>query len=384
MKIAHTITRFVRGGADENTLLTCNHQADAGHEVALIYGREAHPDIVAKLHPAVSKVRIAELGRPIDPLNDWRALGAMTRLMRQFAPEVVHTHTSKAGILGRIAAVRAGVPAIVHGVHILPFLSVGKIETLVYRAIEQAMARTTDFFIDVSDGMRIASIDNGVGTAANHTVIPSGMEVRKFWDARPFAPEELAAELGLEAPPRHLVVSAAVLEPRKRHVEFLDAFREVVRAVPGTHLAVTGAGPLEATIMARAAEYGIAGNVHLLGFRTDVERWMKSADVCTLASEREGLPRTVIQYVLCGRPVVATSLPGIDAVVGDGENGFIVGQPRGMAEPLIQLLTDRNLRARMALNSADRDLSAWDAAAMVEAIDRVYERILRQKGRLSA
>lgn len=379
MKIVHTITRFVRGGADENTLLTCNHQAEEGHRVALVFGHESHPDILAKLHPAVKQVRIAAMGRAIHPLNDARALLAMIRFMRDFAPDVVHTHTSKAGILGRAAAVLAKVPVIVHGVHILPFLGVGPTATKAYRAIEQVIARKTDFFIDVSEGMRTASIENGVGAAANHVVIPSGMEVGKFRAARPFTPDELKAELGLAEPPEQLIVSAAVLEPRKRHLEFLDAMAQVVAAHPDAHLAITGDGPLANAIRAKASQLGIANNVHLLGFRTDVERWMKSADVCTLASEREGLPRTVIQYVICGKPVVASHLPGIDAVVTDGENGIVVASPALMAAPIAAILGDEDLAGRMAAASAARDLSAWDARAMVRAIDRVYADVMRAR-----
>lgn len=379
MKIVHTITRFVRGGADENTLLTCNHQAEQGHCVALIFGYETHPDIVAMLHPAIEQVRLVSLGRAISPLRDARALAEMVGFMRRFDPDVVHTHTSKAGILGRVAAILAGVPVIVHGVHILPFLGVGPITAKAYRAIEQAIARKTDFFIDVSEGMRKASIENGVGTAANHVVVPSGMDVDKFIRARPFSPHEIMDELGLAEPPGKLIVSAAVLEPRKRHLEFLDAMAAVVTAQPDAHLAITGDGPLAGAIRAKAERLGIASNVHLLGFRTDVERWMKSADVCTLASEREGLPRTVIQYVMCGRPVVATFLPGIDAVVTDGENGVIVASPAQMATPLIAILADQQTADRMAARSAARDLSAWDARAMVRAIDRVYTDVMRAR-----
>jgi glycosyltransferase involved in cell wall biosynthesis len=380
MKIVHTITRFVRGGADENTLLTCNHQAEAGHEVTLIFGHENHHGILGQLHPAVRQVEIRSLTRSINPFKDLAATVEMTRVIRAIAPDIVHTHTSKAGIIGRVAAIIARVPVIVHGVHILPFLNVGAAAGLAYRSIEQVIARKTDYFIDVSEGMRVASIEHGVGTEQNHIVIPSGMQIAKFHDALPFSDEDLCRELGLESPPQFLIVCAAVLEARKRHVEFLDAFAKVVEAVPGAHLAVAGAGPLEDTIMARARGYGIANHVHLLGFRTDVERWMKSATLCTLASEREGLPRTVIQYVLCGRPVVATHLPGIEAMVETGVNGFIVPTPIDMAKPIIDILRDPALRDRLAAASAARDLSPWDTLNMVKEIEKVYVANIERKG----
>lgn len=380
MKIFHTITRFVRGGADENTLYSCNLQAEDGHEVMLAYGRENHSGILDQLHPAVHKVEIGSMVRAISPIDDLRALSEMTELVRKFAPDVVHTHTSKAGLLGRIAGKRVGVPAIIHGVHILPFIGTGAAQAFVFRGIERWIAKDTDYFIDVSEGMKAASIENGVGSEENHIVIPSGMKVAKFTEAEPFTPEQVAEELGLESPPAKLIVSAAVLEPRKRHVEFLDALAKVVERVPGVHFAVTGAGPLADAVMNRARALQIADRVHLLGFRTDVERWMATADVCTLASEREGLPRTVIQYVMCGKPVVATDLPGIDAVLEHGVNGYVAPTPVAMAEPLIALLSDDALREKFAAASRAKDLSPWDARAMVDGIARVYDDVLAKRG----
>lgn len=381
LKILHVITRFVRGGADENTLLSCNFQASDGHQVMLVYGGENHEGIVSLLHPDVATVEIPSLQRAINPYRDIKALFELTRVTRDYAPDIVHTHTSKAGVLGRLAAMRASVPAIIHGVHILPFIGTGPAQARLFRAIERQVAPSTDYFIDVSEGMMHASIENRVGTEGKHRVIPSGMDVARFVDAKPFQPEELARELGLPSPPERLVVCAAALEPRKRHLEFLDAFEKVVAEVPDAHLAITGSGPQADTIRRRAEALGISGNVHLLGFRTDIERWIASADVCTLASEREGLPRTVIQYVMCGKPAVVTDLPGIEAVLEDEVNGFVAASPAEMADPLVSLLTNDDLRDRMAESSRRKDLSQWDARSMVDQIDEVYRDVLEAKKR---
>ncbi|MFN3353013.1 MAG: glycosyltransferase, partial [Brevundimonas sp.] len=293
-------------------------------------------------------------------------------------------HTSKAGVTGRLAARLAGVPAVVHGVHILPFDNVPAGERWLYLAIERALAPATHAFVNVSEGMQTLGLEHRVGRPERHFVVPSGMDVAAFRQAQPFTPAELSERLGGRRPGPLLVFTAA-LEPRKRQFEFLDCMAAVRRRVPGALLVLLGEGHDESRIRARIAELELNDAVHLAGYSTEVPRWIASSRACVFASEREGLPRAVIQYVLGGRPVVSTRLPGIEAVVEHDDNGFLVDIDRldAMVEPLVTVLTEPETERRLATASRDRNLSAWDQAHMAARLAEIYSNVRASQRRLS-
>ena len=381
MRIAHIITRLIRGGADENTLLSCNGQAEMGHEVHLIYGIEASDAMVCRLHPAVTPHQIRALRRPLAPIGDAWAAFATTTLLRRIKPEIVHTHTSKAGAIGRVAARMASTPGVVHGIHILPFVNVGRAEQLAYLTAERLLAPVTDAFINVSRGMMETALANGIGPAPKHSVVPSGMDLKQFREALPIDDEEIGSAFGCssrDASRLKLLVMIAALEPRKRVIEFLDVFARVAESEPSAALAVLGEGRDRNGILARVSEMGLHGKVALPGFRTDVERWVARADVCVLASEREGLPRAVVQYVLAGRPVVSTALPGLEEIVKSGISGFLVPTDclPEMAPPICALLANPHLAMSMSREAKSLDLSRWSTRHMVDRLEDIYRSVL--------
>jgi glycosyltransferase involved in cell wall biosynthesis len=385
VRIAHIITRLIRGGADENTLLSCNGQAEMGHEVHLIYGLEVSDAMVRRLHPAVTPHQIRALRRPLTPIGDAWATFATTTLLRQIKPEIVHTHTSKAGAIGRVAARMASTPGVVHGIHILPFVNVGRAEQLAYLTAERLLAPVTHAFVNVSHGMMETALANGIGPAPKHAVVPSGMDLAQFRDATPVGDDEIAAAFGCparDASRLKLLVMMAALEPRKRVLEFLDVFAKVVKFEPSAALAVLGEGRDRDAIVARISAIGLEKRVALPGFRSDVERWVARADVCVLASEREGLPRAVVQYVLAGRPVVATALPGLEEIVKSGVSGYLVPTDRlhEMVPPICGLLAAPLLAASMAREAKSIDLSRWSTGHMVDRLEHIYRCVL-ERGR---
>jgi glycosyltransferase involved in cell wall biosynthesis len=197
--------------------------------------------------------------------------------LRDTRPQVVHTHTSKAGIIGRVAARLAGVPAIVHGVHILPFLNVGRLQRLAYLGAERAVAAVTDAFVDVSEGMRDVGLANRVGRPDRHVVIPSGMDLGRFVEAQPVASGEIQAAFARRTPmpdDGRLLVMVAALEVRKRVLEFLDVLATIHSRRPNVFLVVLGEGNERSRIIDRAEALGMADRVALLGYRDNVERWM--------------------------------------------------------------------------------------------------------------
>ena len=377
--IVHVITRLIGGGADENTLLTCNHQAAAGYRVVLIIGRESDPGMRARLHPKVDVATVASLVRSVAPMRDVWALFRLALILRRIDPDVVHTHTSKAGILGRLAARASTRARVVHTVHILPFLSVGRVATWSYTSLERLAARWTDLFIDVSAGMRDASLRAGVGDTENHVVIESGMDIARYQSATP--PEDWRdlidpGAVATRDQPRFVLVAGA-LEERKRVAELLAAFAQVSRQVPDAVLLVAGDGPERETLAAAVTRLKLEGRVVLLGFREDLDRLIGLAEVCVHAAHREGLPRVVVQYAAAGRPVVACALPGLEAVVESGRSGFLVpaDDVAALAEPVSRLLRDHALREAMGRVAGQRDYSGWSVESMVSRIDRAYARV---------
>jgi glycosyltransferase involved in cell wall biosynthesis len=382
------ITRFVRGGADENTLISCNGQVANGHSVHLIIGAEHSAAMLARLDPCVRVHIVPPLVRDIRPRKDITALIAMTALLRRLQPDIVHTHTSKAGIIGRLAATLSGADGVVHGVHILPFVNTNPVAAAFYIALEKICAMRTHAFVNVSQSMADIGLAHGIGAPQQHRVIASGMNIAEYRNAAPFSHAELASRLGGGvAASRALLVCAAALEPRKRQFEFLDVFANVHAAMPSTHLALLGEGADEPRLRARVAALGLADAVTFAGFSNEVSRWIASASVCVFASEREGLPRTVVQYAMGGAPIVATRLPGIERVVIDRESGFLVDVDRlaDMTGPIVRLITSPALAAHARDAAATIDFSPWDADRMIDDLEALYDQVLRPMvGRMAA
>ena len=374
MKIVHIITRLLRAGSEENTLLNCAGQIAAGHEVILIHGHDHHPGFAEQVAPGIRLVEVKSLTRELRPLADMAAYMELRRLLAQLGPGIVHTHQSKAGILGRFAAAASSVPVIVHGVHILPFLGQTGVRKAMYLRAESAAARATHAFIHVSDGMRTACLSHGIGAGSPHHVVRSGFDLERFAQAKP--PEDWREILRLSShedrPP--VVAMLAALEPRKRHLELIDHARELLALCPGTRILLAGDGLLRPAIEARIAALGLADRVLLLGFRSDPERVIALADVCIHCSSLEGLPRSIIQYLVAGRPVVLFELPGIEEIVADGTNGIVVPQDDwgALIGMTARLLNAPGERAALGGRARRTRLGPWDAAVMSRQTLDIY------------
>lgn len=380
LRIAHVITRLINGGADENTVYSCNWAAQGGHDVVLLHGGTVQPEIIAKVDPRVKLIGVPGLTRSISPVSDLRALLALTRRFRALNADIVHTHTSKAGILGRFAAWGAGVPAIVHGVHIVPFVNVGVAERFAYLALERLAAPVTSAFISVSEGIRDLCLSAGVGHPDKHHVVRSGFDLDRFRNAGP--PDDwrdlLRLTPGALRPPVLLMIAA--FEPRKRHAEFLDVFKKVAVRLPDAVLVLAGDGPLRSIVESRAKRLGLERQVVFTGYRDDPERLIALADLCLLCSMREGLPRVVMQYLAGGKPCVACDLPGLREVLRPGINGVITSADdlAAMADAIAAVLEDRERLACLAQGATATDLSNWDVKLMGKRIDAIYREALDQ------
>lgn len=355
MRIVHVVTRLLRAGSEENTVECCRWQARAGHDVVLVHGAEAH--WAGGLPFRV--VGVPEMVHPIRPLADLRALGALRRLYRELQPDVIHTHQSKAGVLGRLAADVVPGARVAHGVHMLPWANVGAMRRQVYLAAERVAARRTDVFVGVSEALGAAYRQAGI--TRQMACVRSGMDLARFRRAElpPDWRELLCVGASEARPPVALMLAA--MEPRKRHVPFLRAFAEVRRLLPEMRVVLAGTGPLEACVRQEVARLGLRGRVILAGHRTDPERLLALADVSVLASEREGLPRVVVQSLAAGVPVLVNDLPGICEVLHDGVNGRVL-PPRdagALVRELVGLLRVPERLECLRRGAEASDVSAW-------------------------
>lgn len=381
LRIVHVITRLLNAGAEENTFASCLHQVRAGHQVWLVHGDEFNPAWYNTLPPGLNLVRMDEMVHAIRPWRDLSAFRRLRRLYAELRPNVIHTHQSKAGILGRLAAFGSGIPAVVHTVHIAPFLNVGAAQRKFYVSAEKLCAWGTDGIINVSAGMRDACLDHGVGRPDRHSVIESGMDIERFRDAKP--PLDWRGRIGgwsSEQKP-FFVLMLAAFEPRKRQEPFLTAMAPFLRADPDLCVLFAGAGArLEAT-RALAARLGVDNQTRFMGHDPNADELIALSDLCVMTSAREGLPRVVVQYLACGRPVVLNDLPGIERLIRDGENGRIAAADDmdAVARLIANLVADRVALANLRGGAESTDVTPWAEERMGVAIEAVYRDILQRK-----
>ncbi|MFW5330328.1 glycosyltransferase [Hydrogenophaga sp. ZJX-1] len=380
MKIVHILTRLLKAGSEENTLSTCKAQIAAGHEVYLVHGQDFDRSYYDNPISGLRLVGIKEFIHPISVASDFKAYRALTRFLESLHPDVVHTHQSKAGIVGRFAAHSAKVPLVIHGVHIVPFANVGTAQRLLFTLAEKAAAKITHAFINVSHGTRSLYLDAGIGDASRHHVVHSGFDLERFRNAS--IPDDwhqmLRLEPGAAKPP--VVLMLAALEPRKRHCEFIEAFASLVREQPDIRLVLAGEGPHRQQVQETIEKFGLDQNVLLLGYRNDPEKLIALADLCVLTSTREGLPRVIMQYIAGGKPCITTHLPGVEEVVSHSFNGLIV-PPDGLAESvtsIAELLKNKERLLALCDGARSTDLSSWEARTMCRRIDDIYLSYLSQ------
>jgi glycosyltransferase involved in cell wall biosynthesis len=305
----------------------------------------------------------------------------MYRLFRRLRPSIVHTHQSKAGILGRIAAAASRTPLVVHTIHIAPFVSAPPAQRAVYIVAEKMCGRFTDLFIAVSGAMRDAYKNAGIGRADQYDVVRSGMALDRFRTCS--APANWSDRIG-GWPSEHrpkIVLMLAAFEPRKRQRQFLRAAARHLKNRPATCIVFAGTGTELEACKREAADLGISDQVRFLGHDDRPEELIALADVCILTSEREGLPRVIVQYIAAGKPTVICDLPGLEELIEDGANGLIADPEDlgAMAERLFNLLNDDGELGRLSAGARMTDVSEWQDSKMGERIQASYDRTLRRE-----
>ena len=375
--VVHIITRFVRAGSDENTLLSCNGQAALGNKVYLIVGQDHDPAMVSKLDSSVELVVCRSLAHPIKPLSDAFALFGIWRLLRKINPTIVHTHNSKAGVVGRVAAYLLSTP-VVHTVHIIAFVGVSAWKRVFYKKVEQLLSSITSSYIFVSEGLRKEFISSvpGAGSRLNAVVL-SGMEVERFTRVREGrSGKELNSVVGRTAK----LVAIGMIEDRKRMRELVQSMISLSRFHPNLswELRIAGEGSLLAELQAKVEASGLSEQVMFSGYVENVAVFLAEADLLIHASHVEGLPRVVIQALASGVPVVCHALPGIKETLSHAHNVWVVEEfsDAAFVSAIAQVLGDQELLSRLRGAAMEFDARPWSSEYMVEGISEVYERVL--------
>jgi glycosyltransferase involved in cell wall biosynthesis len=382
MRVLHVITRLVVGGAQENTIATVLGLRERGVDVRLLSGPTTGPE--GSLEPVIARAGlltlVPSLIRAVRPITDWRAYCDLLRLFRQDRPRLVHTHSGKAGILGRLAAARAGVPGIVHTIHGPSFGAFqGRLPNLIFRAAERRAGRVTTHFISVADAMTQQYLAAGIGHPGQYTTIRSGFDLEPFLQAR--NDPALRRELGL-APDDFVVGKIARLFELKGHDDLFVIAPELVRAQPRTRFMFVGDGAWRERFEQRAAALGLRERFIFTGLvpPAAVPRYVGLMDALVHLSVREGLPRSLPQAMATGKPVVAYDCDGAREVCRDGETGFLLraGDHAGLLRRLQTLAAQPALCAQLGESGRALVRDQFPVARMVEAIHALYLDLTRQ------
>jgi glycosyltransferase involved in cell wall biosynthesis len=377
---------MILGGAQENTLLSVEglNQLDR-YEVTLVTGldRGSEGELLTRARQTSKVIVIPELGRGINPWADLVAFLKLYRIVRQGGYHIVHTHSSKAGVLGRVAAWLAGVPVIVHTLHSLVFHEYQPwVVNRLWWAVKKLCAPLTDHFISVSAVISEKAIAEGIGEPERFSTIYSGMELDWF-TGQALDPGVTRRDLGIpEQSP--VVGKIARLFPLKGHDQLLDAAPAVVRRYPEVRFLLVGDGMLDDHVRRRAHDLGIFEHFVFTGLvpRERIPQMLSAVDVLVHTSLREGLARVLPQALAMGKPCVAFDIDGAREVVIPGKTGFLVDPEDsvGLADAICQLLADGDLRRRMGEEGKRRVDPAFRSETMVREIALVYERLLAANG----
>jgi len=384
MRILHIITRLILGGAQENTILTCEGQHADGHEVTLAFGPIYGPE--GSLHDRARTggydlVELRSMVRAVHPWKDWRAHRQCRALIERVKPDVVHTHSSKAGILGRAAAWSAGVPAVIHTIHGLPFHPYqSALKNRLYIALERYAARRCHHIVTVADAMTEQALAAGIGSPKQFTTVHSGMEIEPFVHEKS-DPIQTRAELGLTRDDI-VVGTVARLAELKGHDDLIDILPGLVEAIPNLRLLWVGDGWWRDRLTDRVRALGLDDHVVTTGLvpPEQVPRYLRAMDLLVHPSYREGLPRTLPQALLAGVPVVSYDGDGAGEICIDHQTGRLVpqGDTAQLAGAIREMLEHPVQRTEMARRGRDLARERFAAATMVERLNTVYAKVLNR------
>ena len=395
MKITHIITRLVLGGAQENTLATVlGLRQKSGVEVNLISGPTTGPE--GSLENAARKILsdsqlstlssqleiVLELVRPVNPLKDFVALRKLEKILRAQKPDIVHTHSGKAGILGRLAAKRAGVPVIIHHIHGPSCGNFqGPLANFIFTVAERRAAKVTDHFFCSASAMTKLYLAAGIGEPEMFTRIFSGFNLEPFLNAT----DDLALRKKLGLDENHFVIGKVGRIFRlKGHADLVTAFAKILPQTPHARLLFVGDGALRGEIENQIRALGLAGKIIFTGLVSpgEVARYVGVMDCLAHLSYREALSRALPQALAAGKPVVAYDFDGADEICLENETGFLVrtGDIDSAAQKILQLANNAAQREQFGERGRNFVRDNFSVEKMVDDQYTIYLKLAAARG----
>jgi len=389
MKVVHIITRLILGGAQENTLITCKLLAERGHDVTLITGPALGPEGQLFDQTKGQKYRtivVDDMRRAIEPMKDFVSYHKIKKLLREIQPDIVHTHSAKAGIVGRFAASSlkgqwgSNRPAIVHGIHGLSFHRYqSPWLNRFYIAIERIVGRRTDYFVSVADAMTEQNRAAGIGVDKPHVTAYSAIDEEHFLAPIPER-ERAAFRRQYDIPADAVVlVTIARLFMLKGHDYIIESAKELARRFDSVIWLFVGDGNLMGTYRQQIRDLGLTDRFRFTGLLPPdrIPLAIQSSEVLVHCSLREGLARTLPQAMLCGRPAISFDVDGAREVVNE-QTGRLV-EPQNVPQLIAacaELIQDKALREPLGRTGQESVKTKFAPDTMVDTIETVYRELI--------
>ena len=382
-KILRIIARLNIGGPALHVIIL-NSELDPDTYISqLVTGRESPAEgnmLELAEEKNVRPIVIDALGREIFFRDDLKALVNLIRMIRREQPDIVHTHTAKAGFVGRLAAKLTGVPVIIHTFHGHVFHSYfGYLRTKFFLWLERLLAKFTDVIITVGEQQRREIIGYKIAEPEKVISVPLGLDLKPFVRAGA-NPELLLGELGLESGTQ-LVGIVARLVPIKNHLCFLRAAQIVAEKTDNVRFLIIGDGELRNHLEKKTRKLGLESRVIFMGFQHNLTKIYSGLDVVTLSSFNEGLPVALIEAMAAGKPVVSTDVGGVRDLILDGDNGLLVpsNDHRALAKAILYLLAKPSRRTMMGEAGRRKAYPLFDKNRLLEDIDHLYRGLLTRE-----
>ena len=388
-RVLHIITRLDKGGSAESTSLFISLMNHKKYEVSLAYGLSLESDMSAMEKESVEidmsvleakGVRLfvlPALVRRLSFIKDLLALISIYLLIRQIRPHIAHTHTSKAGALGRLAACLAGVPVVVHTPHGHIFHSYyGPAITKIFVIAERILSFMTDKIIALTDRERDEHLEERIASIEKYIIVHSGVILKNLLDMS-FDTEAVKKRYGI---PQDCNVIGVIgrLVPIKGHKYLISAIKRIIKEFDNTVFVFVGDGYLESKLERQAESIGVRKNIIFTGWRSDVAEILDIFDVLVLPSLNEGMGKVLVEGMALGKPIVASRVGGIIDLVKNGENGILVPprDPDALEEAILKLLRNNNLARELGKDGKAKVYPEYDALVMVRQIEDLYESLL--------
>ena len=392
LKIVHIITRLILGGAQENTLITCKVLAQRGHEVTLVTGPALGPEgelFNQARGQGYEIVVVDRLRRAINPLNDIPSYFQIKKLLRQLQPDIIHTHSAKAGILGRFAGYTLkgqwaqDLPAVVHGIHGLAFHPYqSQILNTFYITVEKSAAKRTDFFISVADAMTDQATAVGIGRPEQYVTAYSAIDEDDFLS--PISQQsrlDFRQKYGI-AEDAVVLVTIARLFMLKGHEYIVESAKSLAKRFENAVWLFVGDGNLSEHFKKQVRELGLAERFRFTDLLppSEIPLAIQSSDILVHCSLREGLARALPQAMLCGKPAISFDVDGAREVVNERTGRLIEPKNIGqLVEACAELIENEDFRRQLGENGREFVKEMFSPDRMVDTIEAVYRKLLDQE-----